>query len=239
MPLATNGVLYLDLGFDLKSVPDDLLPYLPHLFARPVADRHRQGRLRLADAAHRPLHRRHRAAALELDQARRQETAAWLFLRGKAVPEKAGELLAILTDVLTTARLDNRERIRQMVLEEKAGFESSLAGMGNGIVSMRLRAQFIRERLAQRAAGRGEPLLLPARTGQTDRQRLAGGAGGGSRRSARHLINRANMVANVTADAGMIAAPPAAARVVPRAPCRWACPQPMAGASSSSADPRA
>ena len=45
-------------------------------------------------------------------------TTAWLFIRGKAVPDKAPELLSIITDVLTTARLDNRERIKQMLLEE-------------------------------------------------------------------------------------------------------------------------
>jgi len=45
-------------------------------------------------------------------------SAARLLLRGKAVHEKTGELLAILGDVLLAARLDNRERIRQLVVEE-------------------------------------------------------------------------------------------------------------------------
>ena len=78
-------------------------------------------------------------------------TAARLFVRGKAMPEKAGELLAIMTDVLTDARLDNRERIRQMALEGKAGFESSLAGMGNGIADLAAPRAVQRERLARRA----------------------------------------------------------------------------------------
>ena len=38
------------------------------------------------------------------------------------------------------ARLDNRERIKQMALEEKAGFESGLANRGNGIAAGRLSA---------------------------------------------------------------------------------------------------
>ena len=66
--------------------------------------------------------------------------AAWLFVRGKVVPDKSDELLAIITDVLTTANLDNRERIKQMALEEKAGFESGIAGRGNGIAASRLGA---------------------------------------------------------------------------------------------------
>ena len=52
------------------------------------------------------------------------EAAAYLFLRGKAVPDQTEELLAIMADVLLTPKLDNKERVRQMVLEERAGFES-------------------------------------------------------------------------------------------------------------------
>src|SRR5262249_37650158 len=35
--LATNGVLYVDLGFDLHVLPADLLPYVP-LFARALLE---------------------------------------------------------------------------------------------------------------------------------------------------------------------------------------------------------
>ena len=58
------------------------------------------------------------------------------------MPDQAGELLAIMRDVLTRARLDNRERIRQMVLEEKAALESRLVPAGSSYVDRRLRANF-------------------------------------------------------------------------------------------------
>ena len=76
-----------------------------------------------------------------------------MFVRGKAVPDKAAELLAIITDVLSTAQLDNRERIRQMLLEEKAGFESSLSGRGNGLVASRLGAALNPAAWANEASG--------------------------------------------------------------------------------------
>ena len=140
--LATSGVLYLDLGFDLRRMPGELLPLLP-TFSRALLQTGtaKQDFVSLTQRIGRSTGGigPQRWNSTKRDS---KETAAWLFLRGKSVPEKAGELLAILTDVLTGARLDNRERIRQIVLESKAGFESSLAGMGNGIVSMRLRAQF-------------------------------------------------------------------------------------------------
>jgi Zn-dependent M16 (insulinase) family peptidase len=48
--------------------------------------------------------------------------------------------MAILADVLLRARLDNRERIRQLVVEEKSQLESSLAHMGSRYAASRLKA---------------------------------------------------------------------------------------------------
>jgi Zn-dependent M16 (insulinase) family peptidase len=47
-----------------------------------------------------------------------------------------------LRDVLLHARLDNQERFRQMMLEEKAAQEARLAPGGHGVVNTRLRANF-------------------------------------------------------------------------------------------------
>lgn len=202
-PLATSGVLYLDLGFDLKSVPGALLPLLP-IFSRALLQTG-TAKEDFVSLTQRTGRSTGGIGPQRWNSTKRdsKETAAWLFLRGKSVPEKADELLAILHDVLTTARLDNRERIRQMVLESKAGFESSLAGMGNGIVSMRLRAQFSEsDWLNEQLGGVSHYFFLrdlakaidsdwPAVQGKLEAIREI-------------LLNRANMVANVTADAGLI-----------------------------------
>jgi Zn-dependent M16 (insulinase) family peptidase len=65
-----------------------------------------------------------------------------LFVRGKATMSQASELLNILKDALLTSKLDNRERLKQMVLEEKAGLEAGLVPGGARFVNTRLRAQF-------------------------------------------------------------------------------------------------
>src|SRR5690606_10721469 len=62
------------------------------------------------------------------------------FLSGKAVPEKFGDMLEIMSDVLLDAQLSNRERFRQMALEEKAGFEARLVPRGNFFVDTRIKA---------------------------------------------------------------------------------------------------
>ena len=55
---------------------------------------------------------------------------------------QSNHLLDILHDILLTVNLDNRERLRQMVLEEKAGKEAMLVPAGHRIVNSRLRAHF-------------------------------------------------------------------------------------------------
>jgi Zn-dependent M16 (insulinase) family peptidase len=138
--LPTNGIIYLDIGFDLRRVPAQLVPYLS-TFSRAlfqtgtakedfVSLTQRIGRSTggVGASRHVSMMRDHK------------NVAAWLFVRGKAVPDKAEELLAIISDVLASAQFGNRERIRQMVLEEKAGFESSLAGRGSGLAAGRLGA---------------------------------------------------------------------------------------------------
>ena len=58
----------------------------------------------------------------------------------KATVAKAGELIAILRDLLLTARLDQRERLRRLVLEEKARLELSLVPAGSYYCGLRLKA---------------------------------------------------------------------------------------------------
>jgi Zn-dependent M16 (insulinase) family peptidase len=140
--LPTSGVIYLDVGFDVTGVPGRLLPYLP-IFSRALTSTgtskedfvsltQRIGRSTGGISINRWAGTKRGSEGI----------AAYLFARGKAVPDKAEELLAILHDVLTDAQLGNRARIKQMVMESKAGFEGSMAHMGNGLVSTRLQSQF-------------------------------------------------------------------------------------------------
>ena len=55
---------------------------------------------------------------------------------------QTGELLSILQDVLTSANLADRERFRQMALEERARMESYVVNAGHAVVNNRIRARF-------------------------------------------------------------------------------------------------
>ncbi|MEO8758612.1 MAG: insulinase family protein [Devosia sp.] len=158
--LPTNGVIYLDLAFDLRRVPAEYIPYLS-IFSRAlfqtgtakedfVSLTQRIGRSTGGVSASRSI-------GVMRDT---KTTTAWLFVRGKAVPDKAEELLSILSDVLTSAQFNNRERIKQMLLEEKAGIESSLSGRGSGIVAGRVSAAFNEAAWANEQSGGIEYLFF-------------------------------------------------------------------------------
>lgn len=200
--LPTNGVIYLDLGFDLRRIPAELVPYLS-IFSRAlfqtgtgkedfVSLMQRIGRSTGGVGASRSI-------GTMRDT---RTTTAWFFVRGKAVPDKAAELLSIITDVLTGARLDNRERIKQMLLEEKAGFESSLAGRGNGLAASRLGAAMNPAAWASEASGGITYLFFLRELIQRVDSDWAS-VEAALYRLRDLLIDRNSMVVNVTTDAGI------------------------------------
>lgn len=136
--LLTNGIVYLDLGFDLHCLPQEDIPYAS-LFGRVLLEMgtEREDFVRLSQRIGQTTGGI-RPAFFISSLYGKTESAAWMFLRGKATQERTGDLLAILSDILLTARLDNRERFRQMVLEEKADLEAALAPAGHRLVNARL-----------------------------------------------------------------------------------------------------
>jgi Zn-dependent M16 (insulinase) family peptidase len=200
--LPTNGVIYLDLGFDLRRIPAELVPYLS-IFSRALfqTGTAREDFVSLTQRIGRSTGGVGASRSIGTMRDTRT-TSAWFFIRGKAVPDKAQELLDIITDVLTSARLDNRERIKQMLLEEKAGFESSLAGRGNGLAASRLGAAMNPAAWANEAAG-GITYLFFLRELIQRVDSDWPSVEAALTRLRDLLIDRGSMVVNVTTDAGI------------------------------------
>ncbi|MCB0185510.1 MAG: insulinase family protein, partial [Caldilineaceae bacterium] len=140
--LFTNGILYLNVGFDLKTVPHHLLPYL-HLFGRAL--------LEMGTATEDYVQLQQRIGAktggiwhstLVAPQTNSSETIAKFFLSGKATVAQSPELFAIMQDMLCGVALDNRDRFRQIVLKAKARNEAALVPSGHSVVADRIRAAF-------------------------------------------------------------------------------------------------
>lgn len=198
--LFTNGIFYLDLGLDLRTLAAEQVPLLP-LFSRALLElgTASEDYVRLSQRIGRTTGGIHPQmfTSSTRDAA---DTSAWLFLRGKAMPAQAGELLAILRDVLLTVQLDNRERLRQIVLEEKAGVEASLAGRGHQLASSRLRARFTPADWAAEQAHGVSSLLFLRRLAQQIESDWPGVLAQ-LEQVRQTLVNRRALICNVTLDA--------------------------------------
>jgi Zn-dependent M16 (insulinase) family peptidase len=112
---------------------------------------------------------------------------------------QASDLLEIMRDILLKVKLDNQERFRQMALEEKAGEEASLIPGGSNVVDTRLRALFNEADWAEEQMSGVNYLFFLRQLIQEIEQdwptvlmRLED--------IRRTLLNRANMLCNVTLD---------------------------------------
>jgi Zn-dependent M16 (insulinase) family peptidase len=139
--LSTNGIAYFDLGFDLRTVPLDLLPLVP-LFARTLTEMgtNREDFVKLIQRIGRDTGG---IGATLLTSTQVESGAAFgrMIIRGKATLAQTGALLDILRDILLELRLDDRERFRQILLRARAGREASLTPSGHVLARRRLAAR--------------------------------------------------------------------------------------------------
>ena len=197
--LETTGIAYVDIGLDLRRLPADLLPYAA-LFSKALLQlgTEREDYVRLSQRIGRETGGLRpeiwTSAAHE-----KSEAAAWLFLRGKALAARTGDLLGILRDTLTSARWDDRARLRQIAGEEKAALESALASADAGYVFRRLQSPLSEAGWAEEHLRGLESLFFLRRLISdldTDwpkvREALT--------QVQRHLVNRDTIVCNVTLD---------------------------------------
>lgn len=136
--LPTGGIVYADLVFSILSLPPRLVGYLP-IFTRALTDvgTNKETYVQLSQRIGRVTGGVHAYSTHGLSQDTR-ELGAWVVIRGKSTVDKAKELFDILTDILLDVCLDNRERMKQIVLQEKASAEAKIIPSGNSIVMTRL-----------------------------------------------------------------------------------------------------
>ena len=198
--LFTNGIVYLTLGFDMHVLPQDLLPYAD-FFGKALTrlGTESEDYVKLSQRIGRKTGGIY-ASDFISSQVDNPEATAWLTVQGKATMEQAPAMLEIMHDILTTVKLDNRERFHQIVLETKARMEASLVPSGHSYVSSRLGAAFSEAAWVNEQLG-GVAFLTFVRklAEQVDNDwpgvlaKLEDVRG--------HLIRRNGMIANVTLDA--------------------------------------
>jgi len=225
--LFTNGILYLDLGFNLRSLRQEWLPYIP-VFSRALLETGTSSEdfvqlMQRIGQRTGGIHPAPFTSAIR-DSA---EGATWLFLRSKAMVSQTTDLLAILKDVMLSANLNDRERIRQLALEGKASLEAGLTNAGHRVVRTRLNARgTLADQAAEEMSGISQLFFLRRLLTQIDQnwekvlQALEG--------IRNTLVRQPAMLCNVTVDAaswnvvrGQVTEFLASFPVEPAAPTAW------------------
>lgn len=139
--LPTSGVLYVEACLPLEAVPARLLPLLP-LFCRCLTQMGTatESFVELTDRIGRKTGGLSVSPLIADVRGKPLNPASYLIVSGKAMADKAGDLFALASDILLTARLDDRDRFRQMVLESRAGLEAGIVGAGHRFAARRLDA---------------------------------------------------------------------------------------------------
>jgi len=141
-PLFTSGIMYVDMGFDLRNLPVELVPYLP-LFIDALTETGagKYDAIRLSQRIGTYTGGISATAMVGTNRIS-DDYYGLLLIRGKATSANIGTLLDIMTDVSVAAHLDNRERILQLIKEDKASREARILPAGHALINSRLRARF-------------------------------------------------------------------------------------------------
>ncbi|MFP4703308.1 MAG: insulinase family protein [Spirochaetaceae bacterium] len=134
----TNGVVYLDLAFDLDAVPDHLQDYLT-LYADASTE------CGLSDMSYDTLARELATHAgglsFQLDVSahaeRESDVRRYLYVRLKALPDSLGRALELLLGVLTRPDFENADRLATVMRELRNDFRSSVLPAGHSYMSLR------------------------------------------------------------------------------------------------------
>ncbi len=199
--MPTYGIAYLDVGLNLHTLPAEMLRWA-RIFGRALLEMGTERR----DFVELSQHIGRDTGGIEAETMTSGVwgaggAQAWLFLRGKAMISKVGALLSLLEEILGSANLEDRERFRQIVLEEKAGLEASLLPAGHQWVAARLRAGLDEAGWAQEQMGGITYLFFLrdlAKRIDADWERVAADL----KTLRESLIRKENMLFNLTLDPG-------------------------------------
>jgi presequence protease len=152
--LPTSSILYFDGAFPLDGLDEKLLPYAG-LLGRALLE------MGTADADYVKISQeigRHTggigATALVSSKWKQPGAAAYFIVRGKAIEDKSAKLFELFETILLKAKLDNQERFRQIVLEEKAQSEASLIPSGHRLIGLRLKSRLTEaDRMSEKING--------------------------------------------------------------------------------------
>jgi len=140
--LFTNGILYLDIGFDLHGLEQEDIPMASLLGSALLEMGTRnEDYVSLSQRIAKKTGGIHSSPFLSAMEDSEKGITRF-FLRGKCMADQATELFGILHDVLLLPDFNNKERFRQIVLEHKSEMETAIVPRGHSAVMSRLKAHY-------------------------------------------------------------------------------------------------
>jgi len=147
--LPTNGIVYADVGLDMRVVPADLLPLVP-LFCRCLTE---MGTKTKNDIALSEYIRTHTGGIYtstttttkygQKNTIPEPEVVSNIFVRGKSTYAKSAEMFDVIGDILVNTDFNNKEKFKQMVLETKARMEAQVVSSGHSYAAGRIGARYM------------------------------------------------------------------------------------------------
>ena len=139
----TAGIIYTDVALNLRQLPQEFIPYIS-LFGSALTKLGTTEQDFVAFTQRMGSKTGGIGVTTEISTRRddRSDYIAYLVIRAKTTPDKADDMLAIISDILQKVNWDNRERFKQIVLERKARLERGMAMSGHVIAGSRAKAHY-------------------------------------------------------------------------------------------------
>lgn len=144
-PAKTSGVVYVDMTLDISHVPTELLPLLS-IFSGALTE------LGTSKLDYTELQQKIGAETGGIRSGTLLTTKysptgdgavlAKMAIRGKAMVSQIPTLFDLIGEILMDVDVTNKARIRQLLVEERAGLESGIAGSGHAVAGGRLGGMF-------------------------------------------------------------------------------------------------
>eukprot|EP01084_Bolivina_argentea_P177645 307161_1 len=159
--ISTSGIIYVDIGLDLTSLSLDDIPLI-NLLSRMFLETGTSELDRVQLSQYIDTH----TGGLCISSISGPRSCGdsvvvkpdnfidYLFIKGKAMSDKAPELFSVMHSVLTDSKLDSQQRAVEMLKESKARMEMSIVSSGHSYASMRIGARLsLGGLIAERTAG--------------------------------------------------------------------------------------
>ena len=153
-PIFSSDIVYLDLGFDLRGVPPELVPWLPlylELLRRCGAGTFSYEAMATRIALSTGGIGTSSFCRTMIGSG--NELFFHAFVHGKALRSRFGDMLGIISDILSGPDLSNRKQIQDIILEERNNLNASVIGSGHQVALLLSSAPICHSRRVEEAVG--------------------------------------------------------------------------------------